>query len=241
MGGSLPRRAISYHGLASLELLAYEHLKEAIITLIFPPDMPLYELHISEQLGISKTPIHTAMVQLEREGFVVTVPYKGSRVSPITLQQMTHLFELREAIERQVIRRAVRSFTDENFTALEEILARHVQAVEQGEVTASYVFGEEFHQYIVESQNNPHFTEIFRNTSDHHLRLRHALAQAGKPPRTVERLKHPLKLAALRRRDAAELERILEESTRDRLAEVEAAERAGLLTGLSLLGTADRA
>jgi DNA-binding GntR family transcriptional regulator len=239
MGGSLPGRANSYHGLASLELLAYERLKEAIITLVFPPDVPLYEIQVSEQLGISKTPIHTALMQLEREGFVVTVPYKGSRVAPITLQQMTHLFELREAIETQAVRAAVRSFSEADFAALEDILARHEQAIEQGEIAATYQLGEEFHRYIVESRQNPHFTEIFRNTSDHRLRLRHALARAGKPPRTVDSLKHPLKLAALRRRDLAETERILVESNQDRLAEVEAAELAGLLSGVPPLVQAD--
>jgi GntR family transcriptional regulator, rspAB operon transcriptional repressor len=235
-GGSLPRRATSYHGLASLELLAYERLKDAIITLAFPPGMPLFEMQISNELGISKTPIHTALMQLEREGFVVTVPYKGSRVAPITLEQMTHLFELREAIESQAIRAAVRSFTEADFMAMDAILARHAEALEQREVTATYILGEELHQYIVDSRGNPHFTEIFRNTSDHRLRLRHALARAGRPARTSMAPGHPLKVAALRRGDAAEAERILAESIKDRLAEVEVAERAGLLTGLPPLG-----
>jgi len=238
-GGVLPRRATNYHGLASLELLAYEHLKDAIITLELPPGTPLYEIQLSEQLGISKTPLHTALMQLEREGFVVTMPYKGSRVASITLEQMTHLFELREAIETQAIRGAVRSFTEADFAALEAILARQVHAVAQGEVTTAYVRGEEFHRYLVDSRQNPHFTELFRNTSDHRLRLQHLLARAGRPLPTVEALKHPVKLAALRRGDVAEAERILAESNQDRLAEVAAAERAGLLTGAPLLHDAD--
>lgn len=226
----LPPRPANYHGLASLEYLAYERVKEAIITLVLPPGEPLSEIQISEQLGISRTPLHTALVQLEREGFVITVPYKGSRVAPITLQQMTHFFELREAIERYAIHMAARSFTEVDFVALETILERRSQAVEQGEIVATFILGEEFHNYIVDQRGNPHFTEIFRNTSDHRLRLRHALARAGQPPRSGVLLGHPLKLAALRNGDAAEAERLVVESIRARLAEVEAAERAGLLT-----------
>jgi DNA-binding GntR family transcriptional regulator len=239
VGGALPPRASNYHGLASLELLAYERLKDAIITLVFPPDMPLFEVQLSSELGISKTPLHAALTQLEREGFVVTVPYRGSRVAPITLKQMTYLFELREAIESKAIRAAVRSFTEADFVTLEDILARQIQAVEQGEATTMYIVGDEFHRYIVDRRGNPHFTELFRNTSDHGLRLQHALARAGRPLRTVEALKHPLTLAALRRGDAAEVERILAESIQDRLAEVEAVERAGLLTDIPPLDHAD--
>src|SRR5262245_36222007 len=218
-GGVLPRRATNYHGLTSLELLAYEHLKDAIITLELPPGTPLYEIQLSEQLGISKTPLHTALMQLEREGLVVTMPYKGSRVAPVTLKQMTHLFELREAIETQAIRGAVRSFTEADFSALEAILARQVQAVAQGEATLAYIRAEEFHRYLVDSRQNPHFTELFRNTSDHRLRLQHLLARAGRPPPTVEALKQPVRLAASRRGGAAEAGRIVGGSIKGRVAE----------------------
>jgi DNA-binding GntR family transcriptional regulator len=224
------RRGANYHGLASLEFLAYERVKEAIITLQFPPASPVLEVPVGEQLGISKTPLRVALSQLERDGFVVSVPYKGSWVAPITLQQLTHLFELREAIEKHAIRAAVASFSEADFAALEAILQQHVEAVERQEYTTSYLLGEQFHQYIVDRRENPHFTEIFRNTSDHRLRLRHALAQAGHPPRTRASLVHPRKLAALRARDADEAERITVESIRARLREVELLERSGRLS-----------
>ena len=84
----LGRRTGSASGLASLEYLAYERIKEAIITLAFPPQSPIVEVQLAERLGISKTPLRAALMQLEREGLVDSVPYKGSRVAPITAQQI---------------------------------------------------------------------------------------------------------------------------------------------------------
>jgi DNA-binding GntR family transcriptional regulator len=229
-GQPLAGRAANEHGLASLEFLAYARVKDAIITLELPPGSPLLEVQVGERLGISKTPLRAALIQLERDGFVLSVPYKGSRVAPITLLQMGHLFELREAIETHAIRAAVERFTEADFAALEAILGQQVAALEQREYTRSYLLSEQFHQYLVDQRENPHFSALFRNTSDHRLRLRHALAQAGRPPRTRASLIHPKKLAALRARDAAEAERITLESSRARLREVEQYERAGRLS-----------
>jgi DNA-binding GntR family transcriptional regulator len=143
---------------------------------------------------------------------------------------MTHLFELREAIEKHAMRAAVASFTEADFAALEAMLNQHAEAVERQDYTTSYLLGEQFHQYIVDRRENPHFTAIYRNTSDHRLRLRYALAQAGHPPRTRADLVHPRKLAALRARDAEEAERITVESIQARLREVELLERTGRLS-----------
>src|SRR5215813_12961048 len=93
------RRPGSASSLASLELLAYDRIKDSIITLEFPPQSPIVEVQLAERLGISKTPLRAALMQLERGGLVDSIPYKGSRVAPISAQQITQLYQLREAIE----------------------------------------------------------------------------------------------------------------------------------------------
>ncbi len=70
----LDRPIGSASGLASLEYRAYEQIKEAIITLALPPRSPLVEVQLAERLGISKTPLRAALMQLEREGLVDSVP-----------------------------------------------------------------------------------------------------------------------------------------------------------------------
>src|SRR4051794_1573230 len=74
---------------------AYLRLKDAIVSLQIPPGTPLVEARLAEQLGISKTPIRHALIRLEQEGFVHTVPFKGTFVHYVTADDMRELFELR--------------------------------------------------------------------------------------------------------------------------------------------------
>ena len=161
----------SASGLA-LEYRAYEQI-EAIITLEFPPQSPIVEVQLAERLGISKTPLRAALMQLEREDFVASVPYKGSRVAPISFTQISQLYQLREAIE---VYAAVCSFAEADLDALEAILERQEQAVSARDYEAANVLDRQFHRYPVERIENPYMIEIFGNVLDHRRRLRHVLA-----------------------------------------------------------------
>jgi DNA-binding GntR family transcriptional regulator len=219
------------NGLASLEYLAYERIKEAIITLAIPPLAPIVETQVAEQLGISKTPLRVALSQLERERLVVSVPYRGSRAAPITLQQITDLYQLREAIEVYAVREAVRSCTEADFEALEELLRRQEQAFNAGDQEAASLLDGQFHRYFVDRLKNPLLTEIFRNIADHRRRLRHALARSMSESLLAVSPKRRLKLEAIRARDAVAAERIVVEAIRNALRTATVAELHGVLAG----------
>lgn len=225
----LGRRTGSASGLASLEYLAYERIKEAIITLELLPRSSLVEVQLAERLGISKTPLRAALMQLEREGLVDSVPYKGSRVAPVSFTQISRLYQLREAIEVYVVRAAIRSFTEADLDALEAVLQRQEQAVSARDYDAANVLDRQFHRYPVERLDNPYMIEIFGNVLDHRRRLRHVLAGSSLDPSVfIVSPKHWLRLAAFRARDVDAAERNVVEAIQTGLRTAEAAEAAGL-------------
>jgi GntR family transcriptional regulator, rspAB operon transcriptional repressor len=234
----LGRRTGSASGLASLEYLAYEQIKDAIITLAFPPQSPIVEVQLAERLGISKTPLRAALMQLEREGLVDSVPYKGSRVAPISLKQISQLYQLREAIEVYAVREAARSCTEADFDALEQILQRQEQAVAARDYEAANVLDRQFHRYPIERLENPYITEIFGNVLDHRRRLRHVLAGSSLDPSVlIVSPKHWLRLVAYRARDAEAVQRNVVEAVQTGLRAAEAAEKAGLFESSQLAGS----
>ena len=234
----LGRRTGSASGLASLEFLAYEQIKDAIITLAFPPQSPIVEVQLAERLGISKTPLRAALMQLEREGLVDSVPYKGSRVAPITAQQIAHLYQLREAIEVYAVRSGLPSFSDADCHALEQILERQEQAVSVRDYEAANVLDRQFHRYPVERLANPNITEIFGNILDHRRRLRHVLARASADPSVViVSPNHWLRLAAFRARDVDAAERNIVEAIQYGRRMADAAEKAGVFESVQLAGS----
>jgi DNA-binding GntR family transcriptional regulator len=225
----LSRRTGSSSGLASLEYLAYERIKEAIITLEFPPQSPIVEVQLAEQLGISKTPLRAALMQLEREDFVASVPYKGSRVAPISFTQISRLYQLREAIEVYAVRATIRELSEADLDALEAILQRQEQAVGARDYEAANVLDRQFHRYPVERLQNPYIIEIFGNVLDHRRRLRHVLVGSSLDPSVfIVSPKHWLRLAAFRARDVEAAERNVVEAIQTGLRTAQAAEQASL-------------
>ena len=225
----LGRRTGSASGLASLEYLAYERIKEAIITLEFPPQSPIVEVQLAERLGISKTPLRAALMQLEREDFVASVPYKGSRVAPISCTQISQLYQLREAIEVYAVRAGVLSFTEAELDVLEALLRRQEQAVSARDYEAANVLDRQFHRYPVERLKNPYMIEIFGNVLDHRRRFRHLLTGSSLDPSVfIVSPKHWLRLAAFRARDVEAAARNVVEAIQTGLRTAAAAEQAGL-------------
>ena len=94
------------NGSRSKKAIVYENLKIRIIKNLINPGEPLSEGVLSQELKISKTPIREASQQLEKEGFVENIPGKGSFVSRISIQDIREIFEIREILECEAVKRA---------------------------------------------------------------------------------------------------------------------------------------
>lgn len=225
-------------GLASLEHWAYSQIKESIITVALPPGSTLVEAQLADQLGVSKTPLRAALLQLEREGFVVSVPYKGSSVAPITLEAVRQLYQLREAVEAYAVYVAVTSFTAEDFAAVEELIATQQRAEEAGNLEEAFLLDRRFHDYFVQRLQNPRFTAIASEMSDHRRRLRYAMAGL-RPDCAWVRASHKAILDAVRSGDALTAYRASLDAVRTYLDWVEEAGRHGILGSAGIAERSD--
>ena len=64
---------------------AYRLIRRNIMNLYLKPGAVLNEAELSDQLGMSRTPIREALILLKNEGLVDIMPQRGSRVSHISL------------------------------------------------------------------------------------------------------------------------------------------------------------
>ena len=94
-GGGLPAlgRATSQADLVATSL------REAILAGRIRPDDVLVERRIAEQLGVSKTPVREALIQLDNSGLVTTTRNRGVRVRDLTRTDAQHVYEQRELLE----------------------------------------------------------------------------------------------------------------------------------------------
>ena len=64
-----------------------------------PPGAPLVETALSERFDVSRGPLREALRQLIEEGLVVTVPYTGTHVAALSVEDVSEIYSLRTALE----------------------------------------------------------------------------------------------------------------------------------------------
>lgn len=103
-----------------------EHIKrqvcDAILTGLFKPGARLIEATIAEQLGVSRAPVREALVSLEREGIVASLPRRGYFVINFTDKDIEEIYSLRTLLELEALRRAMPHFTSETLAAMQAIV-----------------------------------------------------------------------------------------------------------------------
>src|SRR5262247_983962 len=96
-------------------------LKDVIVSLNVydqPDEVRLDERQLAQDLGISRTPVREAMAQLEREGFVRSVPRRGIFVVRKTRQEVIELITAWAALESMAARLITLNASDEEIARL---------------------------------------------------------------------------------------------------------------------------
>src|ERR1700751_1292311 len=85
---------------------AYDALRASIISLQRAPGQRLSEAELAKELGVSRTPVREAIIQLRTDGLVEVTPQAGTFVSKISLRNVREAQFAREALECAAIREA---------------------------------------------------------------------------------------------------------------------------------------
>ncbi len=87
---------------------AYTALREEILDGTLPAGTVLAEVEQSTRLGVSRTPLREALSRLAADGLVSTHSGRGVVVTAVSIERVTELFEVRQALEEQAARLAAR-------------------------------------------------------------------------------------------------------------------------------------
>src|SRR3954453_4016874 len=82
-----------------LSALVLRTLREAIVEGRLAPGEAVVEAQLSRQLGVSRAPLREALRSLESEGLIVSVPWRGAFVAPLTERGVTELQTFRRLLE----------------------------------------------------------------------------------------------------------------------------------------------
>ncbi len=77
----------------------YQRIRHAILTCEFQPGQDLREQELAERYQVSRSPVRDSLLRLEQEKLMMVLPRQGYRVTPINIDDVNDIFDLRLLIE----------------------------------------------------------------------------------------------------------------------------------------------
>ncbi len=154
--------------LKSLREQVYDHLREALRQGQLVPGTPLRLGTMSEQLGVSRTPLRDALLQLAWEGFVTIHPRRGVTVRPLSLPAIRHLYEIIGGLESGVILAVFPLLTEQHLGVMRDHLRAMDQALAGDDFPRYYEHNLSFHDVPLTLSDN---SELKRLIAIHRQRL----------------------------------------------------------------------
>lgn len=144
----------------NLELEAYTTLKERLLNGHFRPGERMVEREVSEDLGMSRTPVRAALNQLACEGFLERPSKGGYRVRILDAPEALAMLDVREAIEGMAARLAARHASPEQRAHLLSI----IDAMKNGGIIGGsplyYRLCGDLHRSIFKASGNPKLEQM---------------------------------------------------------------------------------
>ena len=82
----------------------FDMLKQEILSLELKPGQAISENEICSRFDVSRTPVREALRRLQEQGFVNTIPYSGTYVTLLNLDDIRQMIYMRVAVELMVMR-----------------------------------------------------------------------------------------------------------------------------------------
>ncbi len=184
-------------------------VRSAILDGRFPAGTRLDQNRIAAELGVSRMPVREAIKQLEANGLVVVLPYRGVEVARLDPAAVTELFGIRIALETLAIGRAVERLETKQLERMRRTLEkmdRHIRAGSSDDDAWMRLNGA-FHNTINEASGWSTLVEsidVFRGNVDRYVRMYLSLRGREQPQE-----EHWAIYEACVNRDVAESQRII--------------------------------
>lgn len=133
---------------------AYFYIRNEIIKCRLPPDSEISEHDLSKILNMSKTPVRDALARLAMEGFVETIPRRGSRIKPVTVKNINDLFVVRCSLESTAASLAATHITDLQLDELDRLARASYTKHEEASIDYFVDANKKFHIAVAQASGN---------------------------------------------------------------------------------------
>lgn len=185
---------------------AYRALRQAIFYRELKDGERVTEVELAQALGLSRTPVHEAVVRLETEGLVEID--SGGLIITFSDQDVREVFDLRTLLEGYAARLAAERITPEEIAQLEE-LQKRLEALPLSEPAARAEVNEVFHWTIVTASRHGQLIRLLDGLREY-LPSQHLMAKQDERITTSSMQHHDI-IEALRERDSDRVAHVVAE------------------------------
>jgi DNA-binding GntR family transcriptional regulator len=176
-----------------------DEIRRLIILGEFAPGERLVETVLAERFAVSRGPVRTALMELERVGLVASVARRGMYVATFSRSDIDELFDVNCALERLAVREAAERATPEQVSRLEQLLDELGAAQRSGDQGETVVAELELHRELVATSGNRRLIRLWTQISEE-IRFVVAVTQRALPQVEWAVYELPI-IEALRSRD----------------------------------------
>lgn len=194
----------------SLRSRVFSQLQNDILNGYYEPGESLIETKLSEELGVSRTPIREALRQLELEGLVQSIPNKGVIVKGVTSQDIQDIYTIRMLIEGLAARWAAEKITDEELQELKDTVDLEEFYTVRNDYSHLLQSDTKFHDIIFKASKSKPLMHTL-STFHHYVQKARKISMSS-PGRAMKVLgEHKAILQAIIDKDAQKAERLTTE------------------------------
>lgn len=194
----------------SLEEQVYFALEEAILTGEYKRGDALTEMSLCKKLGVSRTPVRSALHRLSEEGLIEIEPNRGAVVMGVSDDDLVDTYKIRMRLEGLASAMATERMTDGEKSLLEETVELSEFYLGKGDVDKLKELDSTFHLIIYKATGNRVLCKIL---SELHRNIRSyrklSLTVPGRLERSID--EHKSILAAIKANDATLADKLTSE------------------------------
>ncbi len=179
----------------------HQAIREAILDRRFPPRMRLNVEELASQLGVSLTPVRSAIQLLAAEGLVDVQSRSGSFVATLSRRDLEETFDIRCALECLAAEKAV--FTDKDVDRARKLLAILAKPVKNdGQRKQHEQSNSELHEIIIRASGNQRLADMYDSLQAHIAMGRlHRIDESWQSRLPMEHKEHEEIVEAIEKRD----------------------------------------
>lgn len=163
MGNNKKLMPIKLDSYQPLREVVFETLRNAIRTRILKPGQRLMEIHLAEQLGVSRTPVREAIRKLELEGYVIMMPRRGTYVANLSIRDVNEVFEIRTALDSLASGLAAERISEDELEELQRLLVQIGEYIEENDMNKIVEVDTKFHDLLYKASRNNRLVGIISN------------------------------------------------------------------------------